>query len=91
MALAAVSWFSLRTPPEIPWTGARLGGAEVALSPKVSPDGQLVAFLAMVDGLTQVAVMKPQTGNWTVLTRDRSRTVNNLCWCGRRQAVSSIG
>jgi eukaryotic-like serine/threonine-protein kinase len=81
MALAAVSWLSLRTPPEIPWTGGRLGGAEVALSPKVSPDGQLVAFLAMVDGLTQVAVMKPQTGNWTVLTRDRSRgTVNNLCW-----------
>jgi len=34
-----------------------------------------------VDGLTQVAVMKPESGDWTVLTRDRSRgSVADLCW-----------
>src|SRR6185503_7862517 len=49
--------------------------------PRISPDGQLLAFLAMVDGLTQVAVMRPETGNWTVLTHDRSRgQVDNVSW-----------
>jgi hypothetical protein len=35
----------------------------------------------MVDSVTQVAVMKPESGNWTVLTHERSRGyVNNICW-----------
>ncbi len=50
-----------------------LGGPEMAINSRLSPDGHLLAFLAMVDGLTQVAVMKPESGNWTILTRDRSR------------------
>jgi len=34
-----------------------------------------------VDGTTQVAVMKPESGNWSVLTRDRSRgPVLNHSW-----------
>ena len=50
------------------WAGLR------SLSiPRLSPDGHLLAFEAMVDGLTQIAVMKPESGNWSVLTRDRSR------------------
>jgi eukaryotic-like serine/threonine-protein kinase len=56
-----------------PWTGVMLGGPEMALNPRLSPDGHLLAFAAMVDGLTQVAVMKPESGNWSILTRDRSR------------------
>ena len=48
-----------------------LGGSEMALNPRLSPDGHLLAFEAMVGGLSQVAVMKPESGNWSVLTRDR--------------------
>ena len=41
----------------------------------------LIAFQAMVDGQTQIAVMKPGTGSWTVLTRDRSRGLQDaLAW-----------
>jgi hypothetical protein len=58
-----------------------LGGSAIALAPRLSPDGQTLAFQAMVDGLNQVAVMKPDSGNWTVLTRDRSRgAVMDLRW-----------
>jgi len=51
------------------------------MGPRVSPDGQTLAFQAMADGLTQVAVMKPQSGNWTILTRDRSRgLIATISW-----------
>ena len=54
------------------WTGTWLGGPSPAEFPRVSPDGQTLAFCTLVDGLTQVAIMKPESANWTVLTRDRS-------------------
>jgi predicted Ser/Thr protein kinase len=78
---AGVWWHSFLVPPEARWSGVRLGGSAVALGPRISPDGQLLAFQAMVDSLTQVAVMKPESGNWTVLTHDRSRGyVSEICW-----------
>jgi len=55
------------------WRGELLGGPRVALGPQVSPDGQLVVFSAMVDGQTQVGVLRSQTGDWRVLTTDRTR------------------
>jgi hypothetical protein len=63
------------------WTATMLGGPAIALGPRVSPDGKMLAFQAMVEGLNQVAVMKPETGNWTVLTRDRTRgLVEQIAW-----------
>ena len=56
------------SPPE--WTGARLGGPGIAMRPAVSPDGQLLAFSAMVNDQTQLAVMNPNSGSWTVLTHE---------------------
>ncbi len=82
-AFAAGSWWwhSAGFRNEAAWTGVRLGGSMVALGPRVSPDGQLVAFQAMVAGITQVAVMKPQSGNWRILTEDRTRgCVKDICW-----------
>ena len=71
----------MRAPTETRWTAVKLGGSEVALGPRISPDGQLLAFKAMVDGITQVAVMKPESGNWQILTRDRSRGfVDEISW-----------
>ncbi len=67
--------------PNPEWSGILLGGPEIALHPRVSPDGRLVAFHAMVDGQTQVAVMQPGSGDWTVLTRDRTRgIVTPMSW-----------
>src|SRR5262245_32962242 len=63
------------------WTGERLGGSTAAYGPRISPDGRMVAFQAIVDGVSQVAVLKPESGNWSVLTRDRSRgVVMELSW-----------
>jgi predicted Ser/Thr protein kinase/WD40 repeat protein len=70
-SIAAAFWFSQRKPEERFWTGESLGGPAQALGPRVSPDGQTIAFQAMVDGQTQVAVMKPQSGNWAVLTHQK--------------------
>jgi eukaryotic-like serine/threonine-protein kinase len=73
-AAAATYW---RTPTPAPqpasWTGVLVGGPATVMHPRVSPDGQLLAFQTIVDGLTQLAVMKPDAGTWTVLTGDRSR------------------
>ncbi|HEY1207343.1 MAG: protein kinase [Bryobacteraceae bacterium] len=63
------------------WSGVLLGGPSMAIAPRVSPDGRLVAFAALVDGITQVAVMKPETGNWTVLTHARDAgLVDTVSW-----------
>ncbi len=76
-----VWWNSSRAPKDRGWTGVRLGGSMVALGPRISPDGQLVAFQALVDGVTQVAVMKPESGNWQVLTHDTTRgIVQEISW-----------
>src|SRR5262249_16625003 len=43
--------------------------------------GKMLAFLALVDGQTQVAVMNPQSGNWTLLTHERnSGVINSISW-----------
>ncbi len=67
-AAAILFWRSGAQPV---WSGVMLGGPEIAIGPRVAPDGRLVAFQAMVHGLTQVAVMSPESGNWSVLTRRR--------------------
>jgi hypothetical protein len=63
------------------WSGQMLGGPSVAMGPRISPDGHTLAFQAMVDGLTQVAVMDADSGDWTVLTKNRSRGyITELNW-----------
>ncbi len=63
------------------WSGGILGGPEMALDPRLSPDGSLLAFQAMDRGLTQVAVMKPETGNWSILTHDHEHGyITALAW-----------
>ena len=75
ITIAAITFGATRylspAPATLLWTGVMLGGSEMALNPRLSPDGHLLAFEAMVGGLSQVAVMKPESGNWSVLTRDR--------------------
>jgi eukaryotic-like serine/threonine-protein kinase len=69
---AMARWLVNRSPDVPQWIGSRLAGPGIAVRPAISPDGKLLAFSAMVDGQTQLAVMQPDSGNWTALTRDRS-------------------
>ncbi len=63
------------------WSIERLGGPPIALNPRVSPDGKTVAFLAMVNGQTQVAVLTPASGDWRVLTHDTTvGFADDLSW-----------
>jgi DNA-binding winged helix-turn-helix (wHTH) protein len=74
-------WERSRSNSSASWTGMALGGPVVASHPRLSPDGQLLAFRAIVDGLSQVAVMKPDSSSWTVLTHDRTHgAVASLAW-----------
>lgn len=89
MALA-IAAFLLLAPPPPPtnWTGSLLGGPEVAFRPRPSPDGQLLAFYAIEDGYTQVGVMKPETGNWSMLTHSRRQGyVTNVAWAPDGSAI----
>jgi len=70
--IALLVWRGLSTSPEASWRGVLLGGPAIAMAPRISPDGHTLAFLAMERGITQVAVMKPDTGNWTILTHKRN-------------------
>ncbi len=85
LAIATISFGAARllwrTPEPPVWSGIMLGGSEIALNPRLSPDGHLLAFEAMVDGLSQIAVMKPESGNWSVLTRNRNHgPILNHSW-----------
>lgn len=64
------------------WTGeVLLRGAAPAYLPRVSPDGQWLAFIVVQEGQSQVGVMKLDSGEWWVLTRSRERgQVNNIAW-----------
>src|SRR4029077_18891795 len=78
---AAAGRLLSRAPETSQWSAERLGGAETALGPRLAPDRHPVAFQAMVDGQTQVALMQPSSGNWSILTRNRDRgTVNAIAW-----------
>ncbi|HXK04743.1 MAG TPA: protein kinase [Verrucomicrobiae bacterium] len=79
--LAAYVWRIVSAPALPAWKGTFLGGPELVMDPRISPDGKTLAFQAMVDGLFQLAVMKPETGNWTVLTQERERgSVQEITW-----------
>ena len=71
-ATAIVLWPRSATVSIGDWVGESLGGPSIAVGPRLSPDGTTIAFQAWVDGLNQVAVMKPETGDWSVLTHDRT-------------------
>ena len=82
IGIGAGWWARNRKAVSIPnWSGQRLGGPSLAMGPRISPDGHTLAFQAMVDGLTQVAVMDTDSDDWTVLTKDRTRGyVTELNW-----------
>ncbi|HEY2385069.1 MAG TPA: protein kinase [Terriglobia bacterium] len=78
---AAVVWLAMKRPAETAWLGTRLGGPNIAGEPRVSPDGRLVAFVALVEGTSQVGVIHPDSGDWTILTHDRSHGYpTNVAW-----------
>jgi hypothetical protein len=74
-------WQPLRRAGSPVWAGARLGGPVVAFSPRISPDGQMLALLTLLDRQTQVAIMKADGGSWNILTHDTSNgSVVNVSW-----------
>ncbi|MGH9366175.1 MAG: protein kinase domain-containing protein [Thermoanaerobaculia bacterium] len=80
----AGNWFRSKqggAPPPI-WKGNLLVGPMTrVMAPRSSPDGEALAFLTLVAGRSQVAVMKPSSGDWTVLTRRAdSGSVYKVCW-----------
>jgi serine/threonine protein kinase len=78
---SGIWWHARRTPVPRLWTGQQLGGSNIALHPRVSPDGRTLAFVTLVDGQRELAITQPGSLNWTVLTHEKGRgSVINLCW-----------
>ena len=81
IAAGAAIWQAGRVPPQEVWSGVMLGGPAKAFQPRLSPDGQMLLFLAFVDQLPQLGVMKPNGGSWTILTRDREHGyISTAAW-----------
>ncbi len=79
--IAAVLWQRPAPAEPATWVGTLLGGSVIASHPRISPDGQLLAFRAIVDGQSQVAVMKPESSSWTALTHNRDQgAIVHVAW-----------
>lgn len=83
LALAGAVGWSLRSAASrsSSWNGTIISGSSVAFGPRISPDGHTLAFQAMVGNLTQVAVVNPGSGTWSLLTHAANRGfVNEISW-----------
>jgi serine/threonine protein kinase len=70
-------WFLRTAPAPASWSRVKLGGPEVAFAPRLSPDGRTMAMVTLVGEESQVAVMRPEAGDWAaslpMATRWRSK------------------
>ena len=73
---------SIAEPPAPRWNGdLLLAGTIRVFSPRISPDSQTLAFLTVVAGVSQVAILKPGSGDWIVLTHQKSLgSVDRMDW-----------
>ncbi|HKM89134.1 MAG TPA: protein kinase [Candidatus Acidoferrales bacterium] len=80
LGLGAGLWWRGRAHPGGSWTAAFLGGPELSTIPRPSPDGHLLAFVAKdSDGVMQVWVMNPESGNRVMLTHRRDLGFVGTC------------
>ena len=72
----------MRTAPApVSWSRVKLGGPDVAWGPRLSPDGHTLAMVTLVGDQSQVAVMRPEAGDWAVLTHDQGLGgLNTVTW-----------
>ena len=63
------------------WSAAQLGGPRIAFLPRLSPDGQTMAFITLIGHQSQVAAMNIGSGDWSLLTREETKgPVVTLSW-----------
>jgi eukaryotic-like serine/threonine-protein kinase len=69
-----------RAPAQPVWTGVMLGGPALSMAPRLSPDGRLLAFVAAdSDGVLQVWITQPESGNRVMLTHRRELGLVTSC------------
>ena len=77
-------WFREKQiePPPPSWKAdILLGSATRVMAPRVSPAGDALAFVTLIGPASQIAVMRPASGDWTVLTRPgKPGSMHKVCW-----------
>lgn len=81
VSISAVLWFRVPTASSPVWSGTLLGGPPISYGPRISPDGRTIAFQALIEGQSQVAVLNPKSGNWTLLTHEKNAGITDaISW-----------
>jgi hypothetical protein len=80
VGIAAAAWYPRADSSEPTWAGTLLSGPSIAFAPRISHDGKMLAFSTLVEGQSQIAVMNPVSGNWTVLTHGNDGGQSTLNW-----------
>jgi eukaryotic-like serine/threonine-protein kinase len=90
LAVAALGWMLWSRAPEAEtWSGSILAGPEIALDPRPSPNGQLLAFQAIERASPRSRFRRPNRG----IGRSSRTTANSALWTkslGRGMARRSI-
>jgi eukaryotic-like serine/threonine-protein kinase len=81
LGVAAGAWWRNTGTETAHWRATELGGPRLAFQPHLSPDGRMLAFLALVGHQSQLAVMTTETGDWSLLTSQSAiGPITTLAW-----------
>jgi serine/threonine protein kinase len=89
-ALATFAVISLTTPsaPGREWSAELLSGLHPAMNPRVSPDGEHLAYAAHLGRQTQLGILALKSGDRAILTSDTTRgLISEISWSGDNSRI----
>jgi serine/threonine protein kinase len=67
------AWGRTDAPPATAYSLRRLGGPNIAMLPRLSPDGKTFAFAGLIGHQSQIGILNAASGDWRIVTHDTTR------------------